>query len=226
MSTGQASRPIPEKAGTEAMEADRPQGLRPGKTQAILDAARGLFLDIGYGATSMDAIAKAAGVSKATVYAHFASKDQLFAAIIEDGCRRRYDLTWPEVPAREGVRPCLRQWARRFFDMLLSPDGMAVHRLVMAEAVRFPELGRAFYDAGPSLALASLETFLGELDRRGHLSAPDPRQAAQHFIGMIRGDLLLRRLLGLTGAPSEAEISRVLDGAVDAFLAAYGAKEA
>ncbi len=202
----------------------RPASRRPDKVRAIREAAQRLFLDVGYGATSMDAIARAAGVSKATVYAHFTSKDRLFAAILDDGCRRRYALTWPEVPPPERLRPALTEWASRFFDMLLSPDGIAVHRLVLSESVRFPELGRAFYDGGPHVALSSLESFFAALHDRGDLAVADPSLAAQHFVGMIRGDLYLRRLLGLTEVPSEAEITRVIDGAVDAFLAAYGAK--
>lgn len=196
---------------------------RPDKAQAIRQAAQRLFLDVGYGATSMDAVARAAGVSKATVYAHFTSKDKLFAAILEDGCRRRYGLTWPEVPPPERLKAALKEWARRFFDMLLSADGMALHRLVMAEAVRFPELGRAFYDGGPHIAMSGLENFFAALDARGDLRVADPHLAAQHFIGLIRGDLYLRRLLGLSGAPREAEILHVIDGGVEAFLRAYRA---
>src|SRR5579859_3846502 len=136
------------------------------KVQQILDAATALFMEQGYGATSMDAIARKAQVSKATLYAHFAGKEELFAAIIAGACARHASaLTHPEGADRD-IGDGLRRFARNFLATLLSPNAAAVYRIVIGEGPRFPELGRIFYESGPRLTLDRLAAFLGDADRR------------------------------------------------------------
>src|ERR1700753_3833872 len=80
---------------------------RPEKTEKIVEAASQLFLEQGYGAVSMDQIARDAGVSKATVYAHFESKENLFAAIIQDGCTAYAEGIVPAVAELDDMREAL-----------------------------------------------------------------------------------------------------------------------
>ena len=193
------------------------------KEQQILGAAGTLFMAQGYGATSMDAIARKAGVSKATLYARFRNKEELFAAMIAAACRRHAEsLIGPEI-AQGDVGAALRRMARDFLVLLLSPQAGAIYRIVIAEGPRFPELGRVFYDSGPRRTLDRLSSYLQHADERGLVRIAEPRRAAEQFAGMLKGDLHLRHLLGLAEKPQAAELDRLVDGAVAAFLRAYRA---
>jgi TetR/AcrR family transcriptional repressor of mexJK operon len=191
------------------------------KAEQVLQAAGQVFRDQGYGSASMDAIARAAGVSKATLYAHFAGKDQLFAAIVSDECRRHSQaLTAPDIDRLE-VREALAAIGRNFLQLVLSEKARAIYRIVMAEAPRFPELGRAFYVSGPAVVLARLADYFRTADARGTLSVQNSTVAAEQFIGMLMGPLHMRHLLNLTAEFGDRDPAEVVDAAVATFLAAY-----
>jgi TetR/AcrR family transcriptional repressor of mexJK operon len=192
------------------------------KRQQVLDAAEGLFMAQGYGAVSMDAIARAAGVSKATLYAYFSSKDQLFATIIGEACRQNIAAA-DMLPSGEiDLRSALIHLCDRLLRFLLEDRALAIHRVVISESLRFPELGRAFYDNGPGMFRQVFGDWLTSQAVAGHLMVPDPTRAADHFIGLLRGGIYLRATLGL-GLPNQAEIDATVNAAVDTFLRAYSA---
>lgn len=118
----------------------------------MLDAAADLFIAQGYGAVSMDALARADDVSKATLYAHFRSKDMLFATIITEACRANVDWETVLPPGVQDIREALTRFGRRIPRFLLEDRALAIHRVVLAECVRFPQLGWAFFDGGPATA--------------------------------------------------------------------------
>lgn len=192
-----------------------------GKRRAIVEAAARAFLAAGYGPASMDAIAAEAGVSKQTVYSHFGAKDALFAAIVEGKCDDLMaPMRLPEAPV-DGPAKVLGDLARRFVATVFAEPNMALFRVVIAESGRFPELAQAFYRAGPVTAVGSLAGYLGGLDDKGVLAVRDPKASARLFFAMLRGDLYIRRLLGLTPEPPAAEMAAVVDQAVTVFLAAH-----
>jgi TetR/AcrR family transcriptional regulator, mexJK operon transcriptional repressor len=192
------------------------------KRQSVLDAATALFMAHGYGAVSMDAVARAAGVSKATLYAYFSSKDQLFATIIREACQHTIDFTDFLPGSDPDIRATLTNFAGRMLRFLLEERALAIHRVVISESVRFPELGRAFYDNGPAVFRRVFSEWLAEHTNAGRLAVTDPAMAADQFIGLLRGGLYLRATLSLE-VPSEAEIDAVATAAVDTFLRAYTA---
>ena len=197
-------------------EADSP------KRQAVIDAAGDLFIAQGYGAVSMDAIARAAGVSKATLYAHFASKDLLFATIINEACQHKMSLgdLLPEFCV--DLTAALSGLGQRMLRFLLDAKALAIHRVVVAECVRFPELGRAFYANGPEFFRRVFGAWLVAQTAAGRLSVPDPDMAADQFIGMLRAPgVFLRASLGLPPPPGDAEIDATVAAAVGVFLKAY-----
>jgi TetR/AcrR family transcriptional repressor of mexJK operon len=195
-----------------------------GKRQAIIDAAARVFLQAGYGAASMDAIAAEAGASKQTVYSHFGAKDALFAAIVEGKCEDLMaPVAMPAVPARDHEK-ALAELARRFVASMLAPGNMALFRLVIAESARFPELARAFYRAGPLTAVENLAGYLTELADAGTLTTGDPIASARLFFSMLRGDIYIRALLGLDETATAAEMEALVRQAVAAFLAAHAPK--
>jgi TetR/AcrR family transcriptional repressor of mexJK operon len=204
---------------TASERRDAPAGS---KQAQILEAAGGLFLDQGFGATSMDAVARRAGVSKATLYAHFSGKEELFSAIIGGECGKQARLF--EATASDGadLRQALMEIGHGFLTLLLSPKATAMYRVVVAEAGRFPELGHAFFRSGPDIVKRRIRSFLEEAGRRGQLALPDPGRAAEHLIGMLMTPVHGHRVLGIAERPpSEAELDDVVRSAVDAFLRAY-----
>lgn len=199
--------------------------VRAHKTEQILDAARAVFLKIGFGAATVDAIATEAGVSKATLYTRFDSKEALFAAVIRRECRacsKRMTLA-EEAPAND-FQSALRRIAETILDIFAEPQNLAILRLVLAEIPRFPELGKLFYDAGPAVTLANLAAFLSR-NRRSLQSMEDAVTAAQDLISLLRGDLQIRALLRV-GDLSVGARRRIAERAVDAFLRVYSSGRA
>lgn len=206
------------------IETAPPPGRDSKKARQIHDAAARLFLEHGYGVTSMDAVAREAGVSKATLYAHYSSKAQLFAEMIEAECRQRSELLNLSVADPMNPRETLRHFGREFLSIVLSPEGLAIHRIVIAETPRFPELGRAFYDAGPRRMLDALAGYLRSATERGTLDVPEPRMAAGHFISLVRSDMYLRRQLMVDDGGEADDVDRALEAAVTVILRAYAPK--
>jgi TetR/AcrR family transcriptional regulator, mexJK operon transcriptional repressor len=191
------------------------------KVRLILQRARDIFMHSGYGAASMDAVARAAGVSKATLYMFFAGKRELFAAVILEE-RNRYAVSLLSGEAtRESVRAKLMRFGEAIVNFLISEETVASFRMVVGEAARAPELGRLFYENGPSRLLDRLEAFLHASMTRGELRKADPRRAAEQLIGLVRGDLQLRALLGITGGSSRAHVKAIVRDGVDTFYRAY-----
>jgi AcrR family transcriptional regulator len=168
----------------------------------------------------MDAIAREAGVSKATLYAHFTGKEQLFAEMISGECGRLAEAIGDPLEAEE-VRATLFHFGRRFAMLVYSSRGLAIYRIVVAEAPRFPEVGRIFYESGPRRVLERFEAYLREAARRGLLRITEPREAAAHFIGLIRGENHLRLLLGIDTQVSDAQVEHIVERSVETFLRAH-----
>ena len=192
------------------------------KRRKMLDAATNLFMQHGYGAVSMDAVARAADVSKATLYAHFASKDALFATIVGDACC--LGTVEEEIFASDpdDVAATLRLIGGRVLRFLLLPETLARYRVVVAESARFPELGTAFWENGPLAFTSRLTDWVARQTAAGRLAAEDPRVAADQFIALLRSGLFMRASLAVPPAPGEAEIDATVAAAVSTFLRAFG----
>lgn len=193
------------------------------KRQSVIDAAARLFKTHGYGQVSMEAVARDAGVSKATLYAYFASKDQLFASIIGGACGRIAFEDGVFEAAPEDLRATMIVIGGKLLRFLLNPDTQALQRVVIAESARFPELGAAFLRAGPELFLTRLGDWLAIQARDGRLRVADARLAADQFGALLRPLIFLRAILMVPPAPDDAEIDATVTAAVDTFLRAYAA---
>jgi TetR/AcrR family transcriptional repressor of mexJK operon len=196
------------------------------KHRAILDAATTAFLRSGYLGTSMDQIAALAAVSKQTVYKHFADKERLFSEIVTSTVTEVAEPVYNEVLnlADSGdVEADLRDLARRMLAGVMQPRVLQLRRLVIGEAGRFPELGRAFYEQGPGRTIAALASAFEPLAARGVLEVDDPLLAAAHFNWLIMSiPLNQAMLLGSDEPPAPADLDRYADTGVRVFLAAYG----
>ncbi len=193
------------------------------KAESILAAAWQSFLARGFGAVSMDAIAREAGASKATVYAYFASKEELFGAVIaREGERYFRGFSAGELDPC-AVEASLAEIARRFLDLVLSPEAIAINRIIISEASRFPQLGEVFWRAGPERTRVQIEAFLSRAVAAGTLAIADTRVAAEQFVALLRGDIHQRQLLRLDDGVDAAELTAPTEAAVATFLKAFGA---
>jgi TetR/AcrR family transcriptional repressor of mexJK operon len=196
------------------------------KRRAILEAARSVFFAHGYRGTSMDEVAAQAGVSKQTIYKHFEDKERLFAEIVTATVDEVADPVYSEVLALRdsgGIEADLRDVARRQLAAVMEqPMLLQLRRLVIGEANRFPELGRAFYERGPGRTIEALASAFERLAERRVLKLNDPMLAAQHFNWLIMSiPLNQAMLLGTDRPASRKELNRLADEGVRVFLAAY-----
>lgn len=204
-----------------------PEGTaEPTKREVILEAARRVFAQQGYGSASMDAITREAGVSKATLYAHFGSKEALFAAIVRRRCEGGLlgSMEGFDPAASPDPKAMLTAFGRRFIALVADAETADFYRMVIADSGRFPELGRAFFEAGPSKVLARMTEILVSIDGTHGLAIPNPRRSAELFLGMIKGELYMRTLLGLArgGDPEfEAAAADLVASATELFLKAH-----
>jgi AcrR family transcriptional regulator len=192
-----------------------------GKAESILVAAKRAFLAAGFGAVSMDSIAREAGASKATVYAHFGSKEELFGAVIERECEDYFGhFSAGELDPRD-VRGSLAILGRRYLELVLSAEGIALHRIITGEVARFPVIGEIFWRAGPERQRVQIEGFLRCAAATGALAFADPRLAAEQFLSLVRGEIQLRQLLQLAPEAGQHEVRVAVCAAVDTFVRAF-----
>jgi len=192
------------------------------KRRQILDGARKVFMDLGFDGASMGEIARAAGVSKGTLYAYFTSKDELFEAIIRAEKAQTAERLC--VFRREGdAREMLTDFGVRLMRRMCGPGNLALVRVVIAAVEKFPNVGRAFYEAGPLFGATRLADELQALEKAGVLTVPDPERAAWHFLDLCQSYVFKRLLFGVTETASPEEIEASVKAGVEAFLKAYGA---
>lgn len=196
------------------------EARREDRRDSILDVAYECFVAEGYGATSMSTIAARLGGSKGTLYNYFKSKEELFDAFVRRSCMRLLGKL-EELPSRADVREVLLAMAHDFLDHLLSPEAIAIHRLVVGEGERFPELARLFYEAGPKIGNARNAGLFQQLMDEGVLRSADAGLAAQQFKGLILSGVYFERLWGVLDDPPPAERRAHAEAAVDTFLRAY-----
>ncbi|WP_426206142.1 TetR/AcrR family transcriptional regulator [Pseudomonas sp. TWP3-1] len=197
----------------------RPKDLA--KRQAILEAAKILFLSNGYANTSMDAVAAEAGVSKLTVYSHFNDKETLFSAAVMAKCEEQLPPLFFELPEGIAVENVLLNIARGFHQLINSDESVNLHRLIMALGSQDPKLSLIFFEAGPQRMVDGMSRLLTKVHETGVLSIDKPRNAAEHFFCLIKGAGNFRLLYGC-GEPLDAEAaqSHVLE-VVELFMRAY-----
>jgi TetR/AcrR family transcriptional regulator, mexJK operon transcriptional repressor len=199
------------------------------KRQVIIDTATTLFLRNGYHSTSMDQIAADAAVSKQTVYKNFADKEQLFSGIVLGVTGNSNAiiseltsmLDSAEITTADDLRAVLTGLARRYIDAVLQPHVLALRRLVIAEAERFPDLARSYYEQAPARAIELIAQHLRAYVDRGMLQADDTYLAAAHFAYLALAIPQDKAQFCPHQPLSPAERERIASEAVRVFFAAY-----
>lgn len=199
----------------------RPKNLS--KRAAILEAAQVLFLRHGYEGSSMDAIAQEAEVSKLTVYNHFTDKETLFCAAIEAKCESQLALLFigPLDTPPSNLRDCLLSIAYSFQELVDSPESLAMHRLIISHALINPALSHLFYEATALRTINKLEQLLTTIHNAKQLDIKQPRQAAEHFLALIKGSRNLQLLVGYETERVSVTTEQHVTSVVELFIKAY-----
>ncbi|MFC0219523.1 AcrR family transcriptional regulator [Pseudochelatococcus lubricantis] len=194
------------------------------KRRDIIDGARRVFFDKGFDGSSMDEIARAAGVSKATIYAYFDSKEELFQALVKVDRSQSAERLFEFDPGDPDVEGLLRRIGTSFMTMMVRPDHIRLVRLVMGAAEKFPRIGQAFFETGPCMGGRRLADLLADQTRHGRLRIDDCEMAAFQFFNLCQGNIVKGLMFGGDTAPAPATIDATVASAVRVFLAAYAVK--
>jgi AcrR family transcriptional regulator len=200
-----------------------PAKRRDQKRAAIIAAAKDLFFKEGYAGASMAEITARVGGSKATLYSHFRSKEELLIAVVQDMIVPSQMLV-EGGPSADDFPAWLAWLGQRTIRRLTSYEFISIQRLATAEALRFPEVGRIYYEAGASPFYDFVARFFAEAMHKGVLRRADPRVAAEQYIEMCAGWLMRRALWNIPPAPTEEEIDANVRLAVTAFMQGYAAR--
>ncbi|MDB4052794.1 TetR/AcrR family transcriptional regulator [Octadecabacter sp.] len=204
--------------------ADKHQGVKRGrKFDQVLAGARDIFMSDGFEGASVDDIARAAGVSKATLYSYFPDKRLLFMEVAKTECIRQAETAVETIDLSRPVAEVLTQAAWQMVNFFTSDFGQRVFRLCVAESDRFPELGREFYESGPGLVQTKLIHFFETGIERGDLVIDDLTLAADQFSELCKADLFPRLVFSMEKSFDDVQKLRIVTGAVDTFLARYAA---
>jgi len=192
------------------------------KRRDILDGARRVFFEKGFDGASMDEVAKAAGVSKATIYVHFGSKEELFSALVHADRSQIAEQVFEVDLGTQDVAELLHHIGVSFISLMVRPDHIRMVRMVIGVAEKFPRIGQTFFDAGPCHGGRKLGRILREQADLGRLEFDDEVAAAHLFLSMCHGPEVKGLLFGVASAPTPAEIDAMVARAVRVFLSAYG----
>ncbi|WP_315838024.1 TetR/AcrR family transcriptional regulator [Bradyrhizobium prioriisuperbiae] len=194
------------------------------KRRQILDGARRMFMTMGFDAASMGEIAKAAGVSKGTLYVYFADKTALFEAIVEEIARIHGCIGYDLDLDNHDVAGSLANYGTAYMELLCRPEGGSAVRTVMAIAERMPDIGRRYYSTIIAGSINRLAQYLAAQSKLGLLDIADHELAAEQFLKCCQATLFLPFVLQAGPSPTPERIAYVIDSAVRIFLAAYQAK--
>ena len=207
----QKSENLPENSYTP-----REKGLQ--RRNKILDAAEASFIENGYEATSLQEIVSKAGGSLATLYRMFGNKEGLFKAIIERATVNLSDSVLPLDADNQEPEKVLNALGIAFIDVLTSPYVGAIHRLLISESARYPQLKEIFMQTAPERNLRRVEEYLKKLTERGYLKIDDCKIAAVQLVSLFKGTMHLRSVLGEVVILSDAEKAHYVESAVSIFL--------
>lgn len=190
-----------------------------GKYRAILKAATEVFTTQGFAQASMDVIAERAQVSKRTVYHHFETKQELFAAVVQTLCA---NVVPPSLESLEieTSRPehVLRELGIQFLQGIYDPEQIELFRTIATDARTFPELGALMFDGPVTRSEQLVAQYLQHLASNDVLRVTSPVLAAGQFLGMIKTNLHVRLLLKPRTTVSAQEIKTIVESSVDLFL--------
>jgi AcrR family transcriptional regulator len=188
------------------------------KRQQILDGARRCFVEQGFDGASMNDIVKSAGVSKGTVYAYFPSKEKLFEALVFQDRRRQAEQTIYIGDESRPIETVLYDLGLRMSRLITSDETIAYTRMIMAVAAKFPDVGSAFYEAGPAYSISQIAPYLKRKMEDGTLEQTDPEHAAMQYAELVHCGLLKPKLFASPRFKSKLTLEEAVEAGVKLFL--------
>lgn len=180
-----------------------------------------MFLERGYEEVTIDDIVEKVGGSKGTIYAWFGGKAQLFEEVIREFCQRTSRDLEMEFDEGQSLEDQLLRFSRAFLKLILSSQSLRLHRLVVSITVKFPQLAKVFYNAGPESAYGLLEQWIERQQAAGRLKTGEARQMAILFLDMLTGHHQLAGLLGISGETTSSKVDQTTRTATRMFLDGY-----
>lgn len=173
----------------------------------------------------MSSIAGQVGGSKTTLWAYFPSKEDLFAAVVDDVVEQYGEALSVDLPDELDLSMALRRYAVALISTLFSEPVLDLYRLVVGEAKRFPHLAALFYERGPRRGKARLAAYLEAAMARGEVRAGDPLTCAHQFISLCQAERYQHVILNLSDLPDRHQITADAEAAVDTFLHAWARRD-
>ncbi|MCB5196271.1 TetR/AcrR family transcriptional regulator [Deefgea salmonis] len=194
--------------------------MNSAKRQQILDGARRVFIELGFAHSSVEKIAKAAGVAKGTIYNYFDSKEALFVALIAGECAGETQLPTLAQLRDAPIEAVLARFAKQWLSSLLQEEQAALFRIVLAEVMQFPALGQLIESSGPAQVVQLLSDYLAQLNQDEILQIDDARLAAEQLLALSDAGIIRQMQLSVRN-PSSVQIEQHVISAVTVFLRAY-----
>lgn len=192
------------------------------RRQAILDVAREAFTQLGFENTTMSEIANRTGGSKATLYNYFSSKEELFAAVIDEFGRQRIAEAFMSMNPAKPVREEITRLGLHYLRFILNPDVIGLRAVIVHESAR-TNIGREYYRLGPQRGWQYISQYIEQQSRSGQLCAIENSwAAAMHLKGLLEVEMLEPLLLGARACPDDKEMAEVVERAINVFMLAYG----
>ncbi|MFZ6644619.1 TetR/AcrR family transcriptional regulator [Undibacterium sp. TJN25] len=191
---------------------------------AIVEIASRCFREIGYGGTTMSAIAQEMGGSKGTLWSYFSTKEELLAAVIDSATAAFHSFLATALDPEKDIRAVLTSFCETMFERISRPEAIGLQRLVISQAERFPEIGRLFYERAPAFNQAALTQFFSRHMEKGNIRPDDPSDASRMLLDMCTAGYHDRVLYGLepqNKAIEQREAARV----VKQFLRCYASEK-
>jgi TetR/AcrR family transcriptional regulator, mexJK operon transcriptional repressor len=195
--------------------------LQDDRIAELLDIAAQVFIEEGFAAASTNKIASLANASKTTFYSRFPTKEDLFLAVIERRMTRVFEQV-AQFPEGLTMEKTLQTFSANLIRIALSPEQIALIRMISMEAGRYPELASRFFENGPKRGEDALARYLANQIERGQLRDGDPLMMARQLMSLITGSPVRWFVLGFNNKKlSGRTIKKHIDGSVSLFLRAY-----
>lgn len=194
----------------------------PKHIQMLISASR-LFLERGFDAVSMDAVAEAVPVSKRTLYDHFGDKNGLFIAVMQNRCQQLFTALEETTQENADIEEVLTQVGEHFLSTVLNTDAVNMYRTIITKSQQFPELGKLFYESGPKRTRSIIAQYLKKAQKQGLIEVVDPELSASMFVGMLLNRIQMQCLLGQKQNISMRERNELIHYAVNVFLRGHKA---
>lgn len=205
---------------SEAPKRGRPVDI--GKRNLILDAATDIFMNKGFHATNMDDIARAARMSKLTLYKRFPDKNSLFRAVVERKCQEALPVNLQSQLQGLSPEAIINAFCHAFFDLIMSHDAIRLYRMMMGEAAQSPDMTHMFYEAGPVRVKAMLDDIFKNFREQGYFKNYDCLEARHTLLSLFTGsDIYMRTLLNVGAPPTSKEVKAFVDRTAAFFIRSY-----